>query len=350
MTWRDAILASSNEGRFEQVKAQMTHAPTMKDVALEAGVALKTVSRFVNGETNINPAMSARIAAAITTLGYRRNLAAASLRPGHSGKTLGLIISDLANPYFSNLARAIESHSAERGYLLISSSSDEDGGRHDRLVDRLVEQRVDGLIVVPPRSAGRGWSDVTPPIPPLVVLDRPVDFASADTILADNEGGAYEGTRALLADGARRVAFLGDSLDLYTMQSRYRGYQRALRDAGIPDEVVAASAHSVSDAEAATSELIETGSIDAIFAANNRGAIGSLRAFGATGRRIPLIGFDDFEAATVTTPGVSVVAQDIAEMGRLAAEIAIARATGDTSEYTTRVLPTKLILRGSERR
>ena len=325
--------------------------PTMNDVAREAGVALKTVSRFVNGETNIDAVLAGRIADAISALGYRRNLAAASIRPGWTSKTIGLIISDLANPYYSTLTRAIESYARERGYLVISSSSDESGTQHDLLVDRLMEQRVDGLIVVPPRDPGRPWSAVTPPIPPLVFLDRPVEFDHADVIIADNAGGAMAATTELLANGARRVAFVGDALSIYTMRERHAGYLAALDERGIAvdDALVRTDAHSSEQAAATVAELLATTDADAVFAANNRASVGALLAFRDAGRRLPLIGFDDFEAALVSSPGVSVVSHDIAEMGRRAAEVALDRLADSEREHVTIVLPTVLVLRGSER-
>lgn len=328
----------------------MAETPTMNDVAREAGVALKTVSRFVNGETNINPAMAERIAAAIATLGYRRNLAAASIRPGWTSKTLGLVISDLANPYYSVLTRAIESFAREQGYLVISASSDEDGEQHDRIVDRLMEQRIDALISVPPRNKGRAWADVAPPIPPLVFLDRPLDFDGADTILADNAGGAKSAVAELIRNGARRVAFIGDSLEIYTMRERFTGYRDALESAGIEFDydIVCDLAHSSEDAAAATARLQSEGRIDAVFAANNRASVGALMAF-RDASRLPLIGFDDFEAAQLSTPPVSVVSQDIPEMGRLAAKIALDRLGGSDAPRETHVLATTLKLRGSER-
>lgn len=328
----------------------MPKSPTMNDVAREAGVALKTVSRYVNGETNINPALTERIAAAITALGYRRNLAAASIRPGWTSKTLGLVISDLANPYYSVLTRAIENHARSHGYLVISASSDENGAQHDRIVDRLMEKRIDALISVPPRDAGREWSTVPPPIPPLVFLDRPVDFAAADTVLADNAGGARSAVAELLRNGARRVAFIGDSPSIYTMSERLSGYRTALEDAGIAvdERLISGDAHSSEDAASAVAALQRSASIDAVFAANNRASVGALLAFREAGR-LPLIGFDDFEAAQLSTPPVSVVSQDIPEMGRLAAELALGRLAGDASPHRTHVLATTLQLRGSER-
>lgn len=325
----------------------------MNDVARQAGVALKTVSRYVNGERNIDPVLAERIGSSIHTLGYRRNLAAASLRPGRTSRTIGLIISDLANPYYSSIARAIELLAREHGFLLTTVSSDEEGDRHDALVDRLLGQQVEGLIVVPPRQAGRPWQQVPGPVPPVVFLDRPGDLPGADTILADNAGGTYAATTELLAQGARSVAFVGDSRAISTMAERYRGYERALADHGVvPDPaLVSAAAHSKDQAAAVVRDLITSGSADAVFAANNRASVGALLAFRESGRRLPLIGFDDFEAAPLLTPAVSVVSQDVTEMGRLAAEFVLQRLGTGASPAPgarLRVLPTRLVLRGSE--
>ncbi|MBX3099365.1 MAG: LacI family DNA-binding transcriptional regulator [Salinibacterium sp.] len=324
--------------------------PTMNDVAREANVALKTVSRFVNGETNINPILAARIADAISTLGYRRNLAAASIRPGWTSKTLGLVIGDLANPYYSVLTRAIESYARSRGYLVISASSDENGVQHDLLVDRLLEQRIDGLIVVPPTEAGRDWSTIPPPIPPLVLLDRPLDVPAADVVIADNTGGAREGVAELVRNGCRRVAWISDSPSIYTVRERYAGYRQALEESGIPfdESLVTTTAHTSEDAAAAVANAMRSSGADAIFAGNNRASVGALLAFRDNGR-LPLIGFDDFEAAQLSTPAVSVVSPDIPEMGRLSAELVLDRVAGSTRPPVTHMLPTKLTLRGSER-
>ncbi|MEU0569521.1 LacI family DNA-binding transcriptional regulator [Nonomuraea sp. NPDC005983] len=329
----------------------------MKDVAHEARVSLKTVSRHVNGETNIDPTLAERISAAIVKLGYRRNLSAASIRPGRTSKTIGLVISDLANPYYSTLARAIETVADAAGYLVTIASSEEEGLRHDRLVDRLMEQRVDGLIVVPPRNAARDWSDVAAPIPPLVFLDRPVPYSAADAVLADNAGGAREATLALASVGARRIAFVGDSLDIYTMRERHAGYAAALAEAGsgVDGSLTITTAHTREQAEHEVGVVLRDDSADAVFAANNRSTIGALLAFQKAGRRLPLVGFDDFETALLGSPPVSVVSQDVELMGRTAAEIVLGRLngdtgdTGDTRAFATWTLPTQLILRGSEK-
>jgi LacI family transcriptional regulator len=323
----------------------------MNDVAREAKVGLKTVSRYVNGETNIGAPLAARIQDAIDALGYRRNLAAASIRPGWTSRMLGLIISDLANPYYSMIAGAVESTARDHGYLLTIGSSDESGRHHDLLVDRLMGQRVDSLIVVPPRESARDWAQLPPPIPPLVFVDRPSAFDRADTVLADNVGGAHAATAALAERGARRIAFVGDSLDIWTMRERLAGYHSALLEHHLDEHptLIVTDAHRSGDAAVAIGRLLTDGSIDAVFAANNRACVGALIAFGKHGARLPLIGFDDFEAATLSSPAISVVTHDIALMGTTAARIAFSRVSGATDEHRTHVLPTTLILRGSER-
>jgi len=328
----------------------MGSSPTMNDVAREAGVALRTVSRYVNGATNIDSDLAERIRIAIETLGYRRNLAAASLRPGWDSKVLGVIIGDLSNPYYTALTRAIEREASERGYLLITASSEEDGTRHDTLVDRLVEQRVDGLIIVPPLRPTRQWSEVAGTLPPIVFLDRPVMGMKADTVLSDNIGGASTAVKALIDAGSTSVAFVGDSLSIYTLEQRMLGYEQALHEAGLPfrPELVCTDAHSEAQARAAVTRLIADTDVDAVFGANNRATIGALWAFRDAGRRLPLIGFDDFDLAQLLQPEVSVVSQDVEQMGTLAARLLISRLAGDDTPHQEYVLPTTLLLRGSE--
>jgi hypothetical protein len=146
----------------------MSPRPTMVDVARSVDVSLKTDSRLVKGATNIDPVLGERIPAAIRALGYTRNMAAASLRPGRSGRIVGLVIEDLGNPSYSALARSVEAEVRAAGYLLLSASSEESGAMFEPLVRRLVEQRVDGLIVVPPRGAGPRLLTPVDALPPVV--------------------------------------------------------------------------------------------------------------------------------------------------------------------------------------
>lgn len=323
--------------------------PTMREVAAAAGVSLKTVSRVVNSEANVAPAVRERVGAAIMALGYTPNLAARSIRPGQRSLIVGLVIEDIANPFYAGLARAVERVFHEAGYLLVTASCEEEGSRYEEVVGRLLERRVDGLIVVPPRGP------VVPvpnprSLPAMVFVDRP-GAVPGDTVLVDDRGGARTATACLLAAGAAQVAFVGDDPAIHTMREREAGYREALSAAGC--EVAAAHVrsgnHHVDSATAAVRALLaEQPEVDAILAANNRASLGCLRAFAETGRRLRLVGFDDFEAATLVRPAVTVVSHDVAELGVRAAELLLRRLGGWTGEPQTEVLGTTLTLRGSE--
>ncbi|WP_159622598.1 LacI family DNA-binding transcriptional regulator [Ruania rhizosphaerae] len=330
----------------------MDRGPTMIDVAEAASVSLKTVSRYVNGATNINPELAERIREAVQTLGYRRNLAAASIRPGWTSRMLGLIIGDLGNPYYSTLARGVEREVHARGYILTTASSDEDATRNDELVDRMLEQRVDGLIIVPPYTGGRSWADLPPPLPPRVFVDRPAPDGGGPTVLADNAAGAARAVELLLQEGATRIAFVGDSELISTMAERRQGYEAALLAAGVEVEpsLVNHGVHTDEQAARTVETLLTEHGADAVFAANNRASIGALRAFRARGERVPLVGFDDFESAELTSPPTTVVSHDIAEMGAIAARTLLDLIDGVEPIERSIVLPAVLRQRGSEKR
>lgn len=330
---------------------QIRRRATMADVADAAGVSLKTVSRHVNGETNIDPAICVRISAAIASLNFRRNLAAASIRPGQRSQLVGLIIEDIANPFYAALTRAVERVLRERGMLLLAASSEEDPGLFCRLVEQFIERRVDGLIVVPPATSGSQWPALAEEIPALVLIDRSDDEIDADTILADDESGAHAATELLINCGSRRIAFVGEALAVPTVAARFRGYSAALTQAGLTTDtaLILDGVRTTQDTAAAVTELL-AGShpVDGIFTANNRASIGVLRAFRGLGTRRAMVGFDDFEAASLVEPGVTVVTQNVPDMGRLAAETLLRKINGDLAPAQRVILPTTIIRRGSE--
>src|SRR4051794_6877700 len=324
--------------------------PTMTDVARVAGVSLKTVSRVVNDEPGVRDDTATRVQEAIATLGFRRNDAARALRSGQVSRTLGLVIEDIANPFYSGIMRGVEQVAREHGLLLIAGSSDEAPERERELVLTLCERRVDGLIVVP-ASADHAYL-----LPEMrlglhaVFLDRPPNGIEADTVLLDNEGGADAATTHLLAGGHRRVAVLGDTPTLFTAAARLAGYRRALERHGIAfdERLVRMGLHTADDASAAASELLAAADPPtAFFAGNNRNTIGAVRALAASDRPVALVGFDDFELAELLPVPVTVVASSPLELGRRAARLLIERMQGSDAPPRTVVLPTTLLARGS---
>jgi len=325
--------------------------PTMRDVASIAGVSLKTVSRVVNREPGVHADTAARVEAAIASLGFARNDVARSLRHGRAG-AIGLVIEDVANPFYSAIARTVEDAAHARGHIVITGSCEEDPEREQQLVGRLLRRSVDALLIVPAGTDHRYLEPELAAGTPLVFLDRPAVGIEADTVLLDNLGGARAGVAHLLGRGHDRVAFVGDAPALYTARERLAGYRSALVDAGVPErtELVRSGSHDAAGAEATVRALLRLPVArrpTAVFCANNRNTIGALRALRDHPRPVALVGFDDFELADMLPTPVTVVRHAPEDMGRIAAELAYARLEGDGGPPQRRTLPCELVVRGS---
>jgi len=324
--------------------------PTMRDVATVANVSFKTVARVVHGERWVREETAARVNDAIRQLGYQPNDIASNLKRGVSRDTIGLVIADVANPFFSTIARAVEDVIRERHMMIITASIDEDRERERAVVDSLVKQRVTGLLVVPVGKDHRYLSRERRMGMPVVFIDRPPGRIRADVVLVDNIGGARSAVDHLIAHGHSRIGIVGDRLDVHTMSERYAGYQRALDAAGItPDATLARfDCHSSADAEARVIELLALPSPPtALFGTNNRMTVGAALALARQQRRIALVGFDDFELATALAPPVTVVTVDTDDLGSTAARMLLRRLDGWTGAADRIVLPTRLVVRGS---
>lgn len=321
----------------------------MVDVAREAGVSLKTVSRVINGEPGVRPETIEKVLEASVALRYERNDLAASLRHGGRSFTLGLVIEDVANPFYSAIAQAVEERARERSSLLITASAREDPARERELVTALLRRRVDALLVVPAGSDHRYIRDAGFDTK-IVFLDRPPVKTRADTVLVENAAGARRGVAHLVEHGHTRIAFVGDDLRLYTARERLTGYRRALKEAGleVQDQLVSVG-HSTSDAAGrATEQLLAIPRRErptAIFAGNNRCTVGALHALNSRRRRLALVGFDDFELADLL--GVTVVRTDPYRLGELAAQLAFDRIDGDERRSRRLVVRAELVPRGS---
>lgn len=321
----------------------------MNDVARHAGVGLKTVSRVVNGEPRVNAATAKRVHAAIEELGFRRHEGARMLRQG-STACVGLVLEDIADPFYSVLTQAVEQVARTRGFLVFTGSSDEDPDQERTLAQAFCARRVDGLIVVP---ASRDHRYLDPEMEAGLVpvfVDRPARNIAVDAVLVDNAGGVRHAVNHLLRHGHRRIGFLGDAPEIFTAAERLRGYREALEAAHIPfDDSLVSMGHP-------ERALVRT-ALDGFFTAeepatalvtgNNRTTVTVLRDLATRAQRPALVGFDDVELADLLVPGITVVAQDPAAVGRTAAELMFRRLDGDTSPAQRIELTTTLIPRGS---
>lgn len=338
---------SSADVRADGERDAVPDRPTMRDVAAVAGVSFKTVSRVINGEPSVRPETAERVEAAIRELGFRRNIMAAEMARGGSRNQIGLVIDDISNPFWAKLTRAIEDVAVAQGRHVIIASSDFEPDREHRIIDSLVAQRLGGLLIVP---VGRDHSYLAREMElgtAIVFLDRPQARLAADCITLDDHGGALAATAHLIAHGHRRIALLAQSMRIYTMTERYRGYRDALAAAGIEfDPALEVHVETADEARAATLGLLAAGlPPTAIFCANNRMSVGAVRAIG--GRRIGVVGFDDLELADALAVPLTVVRTDAAELGQAGVELLLRRMEGWAGPPQKVVLPTSLVVRGS---
>ncbi|MBO3750501.1 LacI family DNA-binding transcriptional regulator [Streptosporangiaceae bacterium NEAU-GS5] len=326
---------------------------TLRDVALLAGVSHKTASRVINGEPGVTDAKVAAVRQAIAKLGYRPNFTASSLRrAGGRIAAIAAVLEDVSNPFSSALHRALEDVARERNVMIFAGSVDEDPERERALIDAFTARQADALVIVPASANQRYLADVINAGTPVVFADRPPVGVDVDAVLSDNHGGAAAAVHHLVAHGHRDIAYLGDLRTITTAQQRYQGFREALADHGVrpqPDHVVH-DLHTESAARDAAARLLAGPTPPtALFTSQNLVTIGAVRALRDHDRQhqVALVGFDDFPLADLLQPAVTVVAQNPAEMGRLAASLLFRRLDGEHWMPTTHFVPTTLIQRGS---
>jgi LacI family transcriptional regulator len=336
-----------------EIPRTLTARPTMKDVAARAGVGLKTVSRVVNEEPGVTDDTIARVQSAIDALGFRRNDSARLLRKGRTA-SIGLVLEDLADPFYSPLSRAVEDLARAHGTLLFTGSSAENADREQELVLAFCARRVDGLVVVPASDDHRYLEPEIAAGVATVFVDRPAGLIDADVVLSDNAGGTRDGVAHLIAHGHRRIGFIGDQPHIHTAAERLRGYHQAMASAGLAvQEGWVSSGPTSPERVRAELERMLAGPepITALFAGNNRITVTAVRVLYDGDRdrsgEVALVGFDDFELADLLRPGVTVVAQDPALLGLTAARLLFQRLDGASGEPTRVELPCRLITRGS---
>ncbi|MDR2631263.1 MAG: LacI family transcriptional regulator [Spirochaetaceae bacterium] len=210
---------------------------TIRDVAAAAGVSIATVSRTLAPDKSGRVSENTRrlVFSAVETLGYRTNHAARSLKT-RSTRTIGIVAPELANDFFMELAEGIEGELDAHGYTLLIASSANSGEEEKKRLSVLADRMVDGMVVIPAGARGDHLKALAGRGLPVVLVDRLVEGADLDAVLSDNEGGAFELTRALLADGYRRIAFIGGDITISTARERLSGFGRALAEGGIRPE------------------------------------------------------------------------------------------------------------------
>lgn len=325
--------------------------PTLVDVARLAGVSLKTASRALNGEPHVAGGTAVRVQKAAGQLGFRPNVIARELRQGARSRSVGLIISDVGNPFYARVARGVERRLRRDGLRLLMASSDEDPATERQLTADMLDRRVCGLLITTCLDDHAHLETERRLGIPLAFLDRPPVGIVADTFAIDNAGGARLAARHLLDRGHRRIGLVGDLSRLATHRERVAGFGAEMAAAGVTDwrRYVRADSHDSESAGRAARELIDLPDAPtALFTTNNRITVGALRALRDRPAPPALVGFDDFELADLL--GVTVISHDPERLGELAAGRLVGRLAGDGPATGATRLPVRLVERGSGER
>jgi LacI family transcriptional regulator len=327
--------------------------PTIKDVARRAGVAPITASRVINDSGYVRESTRRRVEEAIDALGYVPNRIARSLRSKRT-HTLALVLSDIANPFWTTVARGVEDVANGAGFSVILCNTDESPIKEDSYVRVLLQKQVDGFLLVPAHSDAHSAALILKQSVPLVVLDRTVPLP-VDMVRSDSVGGAHDLTCHLLNLGHRRIAMLSGPREVSTAVDRVAGYRSALLEAGIPwdDHIVIYETFTREGGHTMAQRVITLKPHPtALFAGNNFIAIGAFRALREAGLDVPsdvsLVSFDDLPPNFSLEPFLTVVAQRAYEMGQTATRQLLKRLSeGPCDSPEEILLPTDLVVRRS---
>jgi LacI family transcriptional regulator len=327
--------------------------PTIRDVAALAGVSATTVSHVLNGTRRVEPATVDRVQAAIEQLNYRPNALAASMRGG-STRTVGIVVPDIANPFFADLGRAVEDATFERGYSAFLCNSDGDEAKEALYLDTLLRRQVDGVLLVSAGGSADQLRGILDNGPPVVIVDRELEGLAASQVMVDNQLGGRLAAEYLTDLGHQHIGVIAGPPSVRPSARRLDGLREALAEVGVeipPERVVRSDYRSAGGKAAITELLTRDARITALFAENDLMAIGAMGAAQAAGLRVPedltIIGFDDIRFSEMVTPALTTVAQPVTEIATTAIELLFERLLDASAPPRQVVLPVSLIVRAS---
>ena len=331
--------------------------PTIKDIARLANVSTTTVSHVLNSTRQVSEDLSNRVQVAIRDLEYKPNAMARALRV-HSSKTLGLIVPDNSNPFFSEIALGAEDCAFRHGYSLFLCNSRHDSARELTYMTTLSTYAVDGLILSAVSGDLDQLSEFVKSGIPLVVVDRKLAAPDIEFIHSDHIEGAREATQHLVEFGHRRIGIITGPMDVHSALDRIQGFEEILNEHGIPNDpdLSVRGDFQVESGRRAAQEMMELPDPPtAIFACNDMMAIGALQTLRTLGLGVPedvsLVGFDDIFLASLLDPPLTTVAQSAYTIGEMAVARLVERMNGSKNLMTQEIcLPTDLIIRKSTRR
>lgn len=332
-------------------KSSPTKRATLEDVARAAGVGPMTVSRLINGHPYVAEETARKVRAAIRRLNYRPNHAARMLT-GQLSRSIGLIVPDLADSFFSVISHAAQETAREGGYLVWLAASNYDASIEAAQIEQMTHHPVDGILLVPVDSRHAYLKTLASGGTPVVTIDRPIEIATTDSVGVENRRGARLAVEHLVQHGYKKIMCIAANSHLLTIKERITGYKEAMRRAKLP---CLKDLHLSSPAlvRSALTELFSSRNPpEALFTANNASTIWVIEALQELelemGKDVALVGFDDVSFFTLITPPVTAVRQPAAELGSMSARLLLQRIKGEFKASSVRtVLPVTLTVRES---
>lgn len=325
----------------------------LRDVAEAAGLSVTSVSRYLNGSLNLPDETALRIDRAIDDLGYRPNPHARSLSLGRSN-TIGLVIPDIANPFFAQLAASVEEAADEQGLGVLLCATLNRTGREHEYLERLRRNHVDAMLFVTNHPDDGSLARAIGERPRIALLDEDIAGTTVPKVFSDNFGGGHAATQHLIEAGHRRIAFLGGPRTMMSTGERLAGCRQALAAAGPDADLVAMTFgnYSIAQGRASAEDLLgNLSGATAVIAASDGMAVGLMEVLMERGLRVPddlsIVTFDDVEPVHLFNPPLTAIHQPVAEMGRRGVEIVARQARGETPPSEAEHLACTLIARAS---
>ena len=332
----------------------------IKDVAIKAGVSITTVSHVINDTRYVSDELRERVFDAMRVLDFHPNTLARSLRSGRT-KTIGLIVPDISNLFFAEVARKIEDRGLEHGYSVILCNTDDEGAKEAEYINVLIAKQVDGIIFI---SAGFDKENLQKPLSnkiPIVIADRDISGVPTDVVLVNNHQGGYLATKYLIGLGHKSIACISGPSQLTPSAQRVEGYREALKEAGLAENgsLEIAGDFRYQGGEAAMAKILGSDKKpDAVFACNDMMALGAMRAINNKGLRVPqdisLVGFDDIPISECVYPSITTIAQPIKLLADVVVDYLVERIgikanrkNKEAPEFRRTILETKLVVRDS---
>lgn len=343
----------SDNGTANSSQEPMTHRITMTEVARRAGVSLMTVSRVVNNKEDVSESTRQRVLKIIEDSGFRPSSIARSLVTQRTG-TLGLVVPDIDNPFFSGLVSGVESQAYSNGYNVFLCNTNEDAQREQSILVSLEEKMIDGLILCSSRLPDEELRAAAERFPAVVIISRQLPGAGLGTALIDDRLGGNLAVTHLLRTGRRRIGLITGPAISFSSQGRLSGYRQALEDAGIPfrDQLVYRCRPVQEEAAQAVRHLLSIcPNLDGLFCHNDLVAVGALQALKQYGICVPddvaVVGYDDIPIAAWVTPALTTCRVERFELGSQAMRLLLERIRNSNHQEREVVVSPRLVVRQS---